>query len=160
MDKKNFIALRKLFFSLQTNRRMSLEKRKTYVFLLEQGQTLVTLLFFMVIAITITTGAIIIIFVNTQGQTKIQQSQSAYYIAESGMENALEESLRNPSYTGETITIGEGTATTQVALTGSVDSGTLTATSTGTIGSFVRKIQVTGSYSGDVFSIQSWKEIF
>ncbi|HSW88742.1 MAG TPA: hypothetical protein VLG12_06290 [Candidatus Saccharimonadales bacterium] len=126
----------------------------------EKGQTLVTLLFFMVIAITITTGAIIIIFVNTQAQTKVQQSQSAYYVAESGMENALMQSLRNPSYTGEVLTIGEGTASITAALTGSVQSGTFTATSTGTVGNFVRKIQVTGSYTNNVFTVQSWKEIF
>lgn len=127
----------------------------------QTGQTLVTLLFFMVIALTITTGAIIIIFVNTQGQTKVQQSQSAYYVAESGMENALIELLRNPAYTGESnLSIGEGTASISATLIGSVQSGTVYATSSGTVGNFVRKIQVTGTYTNNVFSVQSWKEIF
>ncbi|HSW97421.1 MAG TPA: hypothetical protein VLF89_06360 [Candidatus Saccharimonadales bacterium] len=126
----------------------------------EKGQTLVTLLFFMVIAITITTGAIIIIFVNTQAQTKIQQSQSAYYVAESGMENALIQSLRNPSYTGEITLIGEGSASISATLNGSVQAGTFIATSAGTVGNFVRKIQVIGIFTNNVFTVQSWKEIF
>jgi len=126
----------------------------------QQGQTLVTLLFFMVIALTITTGAIIIIYVNTQAQTKVQQSQSAYYVAESGMENAMIRILRDPGYTGETVTIGEGTASVSATLSGTVNAGTFTATSSGIVGNFVRKIQVIGNYTSDVFSIQSWKEIF
>lgn len=132
------------------------ERKKSF----EKGQTLVTLLFFMVIALTITTAAIIIIFVNTQAQTKVQQSQSAYYVAESGMENALMEVIRNPSYAGETMTIGEGTDVISAALSGTTTSGTSTITSTGTVGSFVRKIQVVGLFTNNVFAVQSWKEIF
>lgn len=126
----------------------------------ENGQTLVTLLFFMVIAITITTAAIIIIFVNTQAETKVQQSQSAYYVAESGMENALMQSLRNPAYTGETLTIGEGTASISATLSGTVTTGTFIATSAGSVGNFVRKIQMIGLFTNNVFTVQSWKEIF
>ena len=126
----------------------------------ENGQTLVTLLFFMVIAITMTTGAVIIIFTTTLAQTKLQQSQSAYYVAESGMENAVLQLLRNPNYTGEQLTVGEGTASISAILTGTTQSGTVFATSSGIVGNFTRTIQVTGAYTNNIFTVQSWKEIF
>jgi hypothetical protein len=120
-----------------------------------KGQTLVTLLFFMVIAITITTGALMVIFINTQAQTKVQQSQTAYYITESGVENAIIRLLRDPTYTGETLTVGEGSVVIQVA-----GSGPYTITATGTDGNFTRKIQVVAAYTNNILSIQSWQEIF
>lgn len=119
------------------------------------GQTLVTLLFFMVIAITITTGAIMVIFINTQAQTKIQQSQTAYYVAESGIENAMLRLLRDPLYTGETLPIGEGNAVIQVT-----GNSPYTIIAVGTVGNFTRKIQVLASYTNNIFSIQNWQEIF
>ena len=121
----------------------------------QKGQTLVTLLFFMAIAFTVTTGAVIVVFANTTGQTKIQQSQSAYYTAEGGAENALMRLLRDPTYTGETMAVGEGTAV--VSITGS---GPYTITSMGTVGNFVRKVQVIASYTNNILAVQSWKELF
>ena len=126
-----------------------------YVIQNSKGQTLVTLLFFMVIAITVTTGAVIIVFANTTGQTKLQQSQTAYYIAESGMENSLIRLLRDPSYTGETLPVGEGTAITTIN-----GSGPYTITATGTVGSFVRTVQVVANYTNNILTVQSWKETF
>ncbi len=126
-----------------------------YLIKKEKGQTLVTLLFFMVIAITVTTAAIMVIYINTQLQTKIQQSQSAYYVAESGMENALIRLLRDTSYTGETMTAGDGVVVIQISGT-----GPYTITATGTVGNFKRQIQVVATYTNDILSIQSWKEVF
>ena len=120
------------------------------------GQTLITLLFFMIIAITMLTGTLIVIFNVTTGQTKIQQSRSAYYIAESGMENALIRLLRDPAYNGETLTIGEGTAVVNITNNGSI----YIATSSATVGNFVQKIQVVASYTNNILSIQTWKELF
>ncbi|HCR92651.1 MAG TPA: hypothetical protein DIU47_01725 [Candidatus Pacebacteria bacterium] len=78
----------------------------------------------------------------------------AYDIAEAGTENALLRLLRNPAYTGETLTVGDGTAT--ITVTGS---GTQTITSTGRLNNYLRKIQVVVVVD-DVDTIQSWMEVY
>ncbi len=119
------------------------------------GQALVTLLFFMVIALTITTTAILVMAINSLTASKLEQGSTAYSVAESGIENALLRLLRNPNYTGETLVVGSGSA--QIVVTGTT---TKTITSTGTSGNFVRKIQVLVGYTNNILSITSWKETY
>lgn len=122
---------------------------------LQKGQTLITLLFFTVIAVTITSAAIIIIFVNNLASDKLVQGSRAYYIAESGIENALLRFLRNPSYTGETnLMVGEGTA--DILITGT---GPYIITSVGSIGTYKRTIEVTADYTNNILTVISWREI-
>ncbi|MBI2641878.1 hypothetical protein HYW87_04815 [Candidatus Roizmanbacteria bacterium] len=121
----------------------------------QSGQTLVTLVFFMGIAMTIIASAAIILFINAQGVTKFQEGMSAYYIAESGIENAILRLLRNPSYAGETLNLDSGVATVQV-----VNRNPIAITSVGKVGNFVRKIEATASYTNNILTITSWKEIF
>ncbi len=121
------------------------------------GQTLMTLLFFVTIAITVTTAAIIAMYSNAQSATKVQQGAIAYYVAEGGIENALIRLLRDPTYTGETLPVGTGTAV--ITVTGS--SSSYTITSKGTVGNFLRTIQVTAGYnSSNILTISSWQENF
>lgn len=121
---------------------------------IQKGQALLTLLVFMIVAVTITTGAIVIIFVNSQSTTKYEESQRAYFTAESGIENAAIRLLRDTTYTGETMAVDDGTATVQVS-----GSGPYTVVSKGKIGNFTRTIQATMSYTNNVLSVTSWKEI-
>ncbi|MBI3380276.1 hypothetical protein HY029_05990 [Candidatus Gottesmanbacteria bacterium] len=118
------------------------------------GQALVTLLFFMIIAITVTSGAVVIILSNSVSASKFDQGNSAYYIAESGVENALIRLLRNPNYTGETLPIDTGNATIQIS-----GSNPITITSVGTLNNLSRTIQVTVDYTNNILTVQSWKEI-
>src|SRR6266576_874731 len=77
----------------------------------EKGQAVVTLLFFMVMAITITTAAVIMIVTNATSQDRVVEGTGAYYEAEGGAENAMMRFLRDPSYRGEdNLTIGDGIA--------------------------------------------------
>lgn len=124
-------------------------------FYLHKGQTLVTLLIFMVIGITITSAAVILTITNSQNITRFQEGLIAYQIAESGAENAVIRLLRDPSYTGETLTVGEGTATITVS-----GSSTKTITSVGVNGRYYRRIQVVASYVNNVFTITSWQEAY
>ena len=81
----------------------------------KSGQALVTLLVFMIIAVTITSSAVMIIILNSKGSYRFQDGLVAYQIAESGAENAILRLLRNPDYTGETdLAVGEGTASIPV----------------------------------------------
>jgi len=119
-----------------------------------RGQALITLLFFMVIAITITTASVVILFITMSNATKFEQGTRSYYIAESGVENALLRLLRDPSYVGETLSVGEGTATITV-------SGTTPyiIRSVGEIGNFQRTLQTEATYANGVLSVGEWREL-
>lgn len=120
-----------------------------------KGQALVTLLFYMLIAITVTTLAVSIVLSNSQAANALSQGQINYYIAESGAENALIRLLRNPAYTGESLAVDGGTAVITVS-----GNNPYIINSTGTLGQFVRKIEVTVSYNNNIMTVNSWKEIF
>lgn len=119
------------------------------------GQALVSLLFTVAIGITITSAAAVILLNNITASSKYEQGTTAFYIAESGLENGLLRLLRNPNYSGETLAIGEGTAVTQV-----FSGNPITLVSTGTFGNAVRKIQAEIVYNGIMFTISSWIEVY
>ena len=120
----------------------------------QRGQALITLLFFMIIAISVITTAVILLIVNSRTTSKTERGIQAYYVAEAGAENAVLRLLRNPNYTGETVTIGEGSATITIAGT-----DPKTITSTGVVGDFAKKVQVVVSYTNNILAVTSWKEI-
>lgn len=121
----------------------------------QQGQTLVALLFFMVIAIMVATGASLIMIVDLVAGETVQEGQIAYITAESGIEDALMRLLRDPSYAGETLTINNGTAVVTVSGTGSY-----IITSVGHNGNFVRQLQVTATFTNNVMTVSRTTEIF
>jgi hypothetical protein len=121
----------------------------------QAGQALVTLLFFILISLTITSGAIIIIIANSQSVSKFQEGDLSYYAAESGVENALLRLLRDPDYTGETLMIGSTTVIATVS--GAVFPKTVTAT--GQNGNFIRKVQAQINYDGTHYTFSNWKEL-
>ena len=121
---------------------------------LSSGQALVVLLFYMIIAITLVTTAVSVAISNSLSVTRNEEGIAALQIAEAGSENAIVRLLRQTDYAGETLTIGDGTVTASV-------SGTTikTITTTGTIGSFSRTIQVVATMSGGILTVQSWQEL-
>lgn len=123
---------------------------------LTKGQALITLLFFTLIAVTICSAAVTILMTNSLSGAKLQQGLIAYGIAKSGAENAKLQLLRNPNYQGEVLTIGDGEATIQV----SSGSGIFTIISSGQIGNFKRKAQVTATYQNYVLTFSSIKEVY
>lgn len=125
----------------------------------ERGQALITLLFFIIISITVTSAAVIMVMVNSLSGMKFQQGEIAYEIAQSGADNAVLRLLRNPAYTGEIVAVGSGTATIEV--TGSGTSGSpFVITSTGVIGNFTRKIQITATYTNNLLVASDPKEVY
>ena len=119
-----------------------------------KGQALLMLLVFTVIGLLVTSAATTLVLVNSSNAQKTQAGLTVLQIAESGMENALIRFLRNPSYTGETLPVGEGTAT--ITVTGS---GPFTLTSVGSIGNFSRTIQVVADYN-NILTVTSWREVY
>lgn len=120
----------------------------------ESGQTLIVLLFFILIGIVVTAASAIILATNALSAAKIQQGETARGLAESGAENALIELLRNKNYTGETLEVGDDTIF--VTVTGGT---TKVISSTGTSGNFVRVIEVRALYDS-VLTPVSWKEVY
>jgi hypothetical protein len=122
--------------------------------IMQQGQTLITLIFFMVIAVSIVSAAVVMIYLSAKAQSKQQLSEDAYAAAESGAENALLRLLRDPSYTGETMSIDDGSVTTSIS-----GSNPVTITSIGKEGDNTREIHVTAGYTNNVLTVSSWKEV-
>ena len=121
----------------------------------KKGQALLMLLVFSVIGLLVGSAATTLVLVNSSNAQKSQAGLTVLQIAEGGMENALIRILRNPSYIGETLTVGEGIAT--ITVTGS---GPFTLTSVGSIGNFSRTIQVIADYNNNILTVTSWREVY
>lgn len=124
---------------------------KQALFKKSKGQSLVTLLFFVIIGITIISAEAIVLYTNILSASTAEQGMDAYYVAESGIEEGLLRAIRDPSYSGGTLSVGSGSVELNV------ENGVIT--STGTYNNAVRKIQVTTTSSNGVLTIDSWKEI-
>jgi len=121
-----------------------------------RGQALISLLFFMIIAMNVTAAAVVILVANSLSGTKFQQGSIAYQIAQTGIENAKIRLLRDASYTGETLPVGLGNAVITISKNGTQ----YTILSKGTIGNFIRQIQVVTTYSNNLLTVTSQQEIF
>lgn len=120
----------------------------------QKGQTLVTLLVFSVIALTVATAAVSIMLNVSHATNRIEGNITASQVAESGIENALLRLLRNPSYTGETLQVGDGTVV--ITVTGT---NPKTVTAVGTLYSHTKTIEATVSFTNGIMSVSSWQEI-
>lgn len=140
----------------------SLPRRQAGHLSFQSGQALITLLFFAIIGITVTSAAIMMVMVNSISGSKFQEGMIAYQIAESGAENGLLRVLRTPppTYTGETnLQIGSGDADITVTGTGTIGDPFI-ITSTGQTGNFIRKIEVQATYVNNLLTVTSKREIF
>lgn len=121
---------------------------------LEKGQALVTLLFFSIVAITITSAAVIVTLTQAKTASAIGISDEAYYLAESGAENALLRLLRDQAYTGEQLLMGNDIVAIQVT-----GINPKTITSVATASGYLRTIQVQADYTNNILTVLSWKEV-
>jgi type II secretory pathway component PulK len=119
-----------------------------------KGQVLVTLLMFVLVAMTVITAVITAVIANTRSTSTIQQGANIYYVTEAGVENALMRLLRDPNYTGETMQVDGSTAVITVTGTSSK-----IITVQGRQNNLVRKIQVNVSYTNNQMVISNWQEI-
>jgi len=119
----------------------------------EAGQTLVALLFFVMVGMIVTTAAVMILSTNSLAAQKLSQGEVTRQLAETGAENALLRLLRDKSYTGEKLDIGMEGDYVEIK----VDSEIITSTARS--GNFKREIEVTYTYN-DKLEITLWKEIY
>mgnify|MGYP001578594829 CR=1 FL=1 len=119
----------------------------------KSGQALIMLISFIAIGLTIISSSIFVNMIQSNTTTEVQSGSSALNVAESGVENAMLRLLRNPNYTGETLSVDSGTSVTSVSGT-----GPWIIISTGEVGEFKRTLRVVVSDSGGTLVVTSWKE--
>jgi len=122
------------------------------------GQALLLLIVLGAMATTITAGAVSTTIINSQTTSKYTIGEEALSVAEAGVENAIMRLLRNPKYnpmTIPTLTVGNGSA--NVTVSGPINN--INIRSIGTIGNFMRKVEVSGDYSNNEFVISSWIQV-
>ncbi len=83
-----------------------------------------------------------------------QQSEQAFEIADSCVQNALLRIKNNSAYAGETLTVGSGSCV--ITVTGSGSSRTIS--SVATMARATQKIIAIINISGTTISITSWKQ--
>ncbi len=115
------------------------------------GQALVTLLIFAIIGMSVITASIALLYANTSSVGISEAGAYAYYVTESGVEEALLRLIRDDAYSGGTLSVDQGTAIIQV------QDGLIT--STGSYRDAVKKIQVQTVNGPSGLTISSWKEI-
>jgi len=120
----------------------------------QKGQSLVTVLVFSVVAISVATAAVVIMINVSQGTIRVEGNVIAKQTAESGIENALLRLLRDPSYTGETLTVGDGTV--EITVTGT---NPKIVTAVANINSHTKTIEAEATFTNGVMTVTSWKEI-
>lgn len=120
-----------------------------------RGMALVVVIIFAAVAMLVITAAISMGILSSMSSRQMLQGQHALLLAESGAENALLRLLRNPTYTGETLTMNGGTATIVVSGT-----NPKIINVEGKSGSIVRQIEVGVSDTSGVMNVDSWQEKF
>jgi hypothetical protein len=120
----------------------------------QKGQTLVLLLVFVMVAIAISTAATFVIATNSLSATDVSQGLATRQMAEAGAEKALLQLLRNPGYKGEMFSLDTGTVTATVSGT-----TTLTINSTAENGNYIKRVEVKATYSNNVLTPVSWKDM-
>lgn len=121
----------------------------------QSGQVLVVLLVFIAVATTVGIATTLLSAYSLSSASDAELAQTALDTAESGMENALLRLLRNPSYTGETLTLPTGVVT--ITVTGA---STKTITATATAGGYLRSVVVQTSTTDGVTTVNSWRDQF
>jgi hypothetical protein len=121
----------------------------------QNGQALITLVFFSLIGFTIAMAAIMVSLNSFISSSKFQTGTITYSQAEAGAENAYLKLLRNSNYKGETLTIDNATVTTSITGTNPI-----IITSIATTSAFLRKVELQVNYSQGKYVVQSWKETY
>jgi len=131
----------------------------------QSGQALITLLFFMIIGVTLLTAASFVTLGNVSSTSSAEQGTIAYYNAEAGIEDALLQMLRYPKGSTTPYTGTNGTPIQFVINGVSYGSATVSANlttgdiySTGVYQSAQRTIKVKTA-NPDGLHVVSWQEI-
>lgn len=120
----------------------------------ESGYMLTALLVFLVVIIIITTTSVLVSVSSLRSETYFDSGSEALAAADSGAENAILRLLRDPTYLGETLQVGN----TDVIIT-VVGSAPQVVTVVADSGSFERTVEVRLQRVDGMLQVTSWKEL-
>lgn len=120
-----------------------------------KGQTLVALLFFVLIGIMVTSVSTTLFFTNLRGDQASESSEILRQVADAGAEMALIKLLRNKNYSGESVVINNSNVTIEVV---GGNTKTINVTSIDE-NNLEIKIQVIVNYANNVLNMISYKQI-
>ena len=123
----------------------------------QAGQTIIALLIFMMLSVMLTTAAATVTIVTARANNDYLNGTLALGNAETGVENALVRLERDPTYSGETMTLTDGNTTGTATITVS-GTTTKTITSVGVVGNFRRVVTATASYTSNTITLTGWSE--
>ena len=123
----------------------------------QKGQALVSVL--IIITITILAASTAVVATNlslTAG--KESQSNKAYYSAETGAEEALVKLLRNPNYSGDNLNLNGAAVQISVQTPASAPNQRIIG-SVAILDNIKRRVEVSASFTNNVLTVTSWKEV-
>lgn len=124
----------------------------------QHGLALITVLMFGAVALIVIVFGTTLMVIQADVARQFLSSQKALTVAESGMENALLRLLRDPNYSGEILTLADGTATIEVTGSGLDKTVTVTADTDFVLDSR-RTIQAIITEENGRVMVNSWKEL-
>ena len=119
----------------------------------EKGMALVTLIMFVLIATIYISAAVVIMVVNTQSSTTVQQGIVASRLAEGVLEDTLLRLLRDPTYSGGSFNLETGNAT--VNITGDTTKNVSVVLD---LGNYTKKYKAQVDFIETEMSVLSWGE--
>ena len=123
----------------------------------QKGQALVSVL--IIITITILAASTAVVATNlslTAG--KESQSNKAYYSAETGAEEALVKLLRDPNYSGDNLNLNGAAVQISVQTPASAPNQRIIG-SVAILDNIKRRVEVSASFTNNVLTVTSWKEV-
>lgn len=121
-----------------------------------EGIALISLLFFVLIAMIYISAAVVIMAVNSQATTTTQEGLAASRIAEGALEDTLLRLLRDPDYSGGTFNLDGGNVTVSIVGDGLKDVTVSVIRDERYYRKFIAQVQ----FMETEMTILSWREAF
>ena len=122
----------------------------------DSGQILTSVLVFMAFGLSVIALSATLTVINIQNTAKLAQSEQASNYAEAGAEEAILRLIRDPAYSGGSLSLSADTVI-GITVTGVGDSRTII--STATYNGFTKKVQAVVSLANNKATLVSWKQI-
>lgn len=122
----------------------------------DSGQILTSVLVFMAFGLSVIALSATLTVINIQNTAKLAQSEQASNYAEAGAEEALLRLIRDPTYSGGSLSLSADSVI-GITVTGVGDSRTVT--SSATYNGFTKKVQAVVSLANNKVTLVSWKQI-
>jgi len=120
----------------------------------QKGQALIMVILIGIIALIAVVSAATLVISELKKNTTVSFGVSQYQITYGALENALMRVLRDPNYTGETVTLA--TSTCIITVSGSSPKTVEARCSDGT---YSRKINATATFTGGVMAVSGISEV-